>query len=332
MTRALLLVLLLAPRLAPAAPAADPGLVTGTTTHYELAWRPTLGGVARQLMERIEAHHDRVYAALGVGDDAGVTRVFLLTDEPDMSAFVTARKGRRPPDWAAGLAFPRDREIYLHAHVPPDELDVTLQHEISHVALGVATWETRVPRWFTEGVAIRQSERFSFERIWLLTEAATLDVLLPLDELERGFPQSGARAGVAYAQAVHFVGYLEAEFGAERFRALIASMRDDGRSFDEAMAAVYPLSQDEIERQWRRSLRVWWGWLPIIFGSTSMWIFASLLLVLAWRRRKRQRAHRIRQMKAEEAVGLVERESPAPPRPRADGLHDPYDGRPPSIH
>ena len=312
--------------------AVEPRRVTRETTHYTVEWSPGLDGFGRALVESAEAHHERIYGELGV-TSGGRTRVTLLSDEEDMLEVAAGRHGgHRPPEWARGLAYPRTREIYLHATVGPRQLDITFQHEISHVALGEIARVVRVPRWFSEGLAIRQSEGFDFERTWLLTQAATVGALLPLRDLSRGFPESGARAGVAYAQGVHFVGHLQSEYGLERFQQLVKEMRVGQRDFSDAVELAYGRPLEALEAAWRDDLEVWWGWVPIVFGSTTLWVFASLLLVVGWRRRVGLRSQRLEEMRSLEAVEMAEDiEIAHHVDPRPD-LHDPYDGRPPTIH
>lgn len=312
--------------------AEEPEWTVRETPHYRFEWAPGLDGFGNAIADAVEGHHTRIYGELGVtpGDQ---TRVTLLDNEADMLAVAAGRHdGHRPPEWARGLAYPRTREIYLHATVGPRQLDLTFQHEISHVALGEISRHVPVPRWFSEGLAIKQSEGFDLERTWLLTQAATVGALLPLDELSRGFPESGARAGVAYAQAVHFLGYLQGEFGAEAFRELIRAMREDRKTLDEASFVAYEQSLQKIERDWRGSLEVWWGWVPMVFGSTGLWVIAALILVAAWRRHRRIRVARLDTLRALEAVSDAEDIEIAHRLDRPRALHDPYDGRPPTIH
>lgn len=311
---------------------ADEAFATETTQHYEFEYAPELEARVRPLIAKAEAHHARIYGEVGVvASPDAPTRVTVLADRAEMLRVAAARHGgRAPPEWAAGLAYPATREIFLHVQVPPGELDTTFQHEISHVAVGELG--TRVPRWFSEGLAIRQSEGVAMERIWLLTEAALVDAVHDLDELNRGFPISGARAGVAYAQAVHFVGWLQSEYGQARFQRLLEVIRDEGKTLPDAVAAVYPDDLRTIEQAWRGSLRVWWGWVPVIFGSTTLWGAATVLLVFGWRRRRRQRVARLRDMAATEAVEMAEDIEVAHGLEPPSNLHDPYDGRPPTVH
>lgn len=307
---------------------------SGQTRRYHFEWAPGLDGYARSLMARVESHHDRIYGELGIDSELPTT-VVVLRDQDEMLQEARDRFGSPPPEWAAGLAWPSKRTILLHVGVGPTELDATFRHEISHVAFGEIGAGRNVPRWFTEGLAIKQSEGIDFDRAWLLTEAATMGALHDLDTLDRGFPASGARAGVAYAQAVHFIGYLQGTYGEPAFQALIAGLRA-GVAFDDAVEAAFDTPLAAIEAEWVKSLEVRWGFVPVLFGSTSLWAFATVMLVLAWRRRRRQRAAQMAMLAAREAVGVAHDIEVAGLRrsmqPGAPGMMPPMSGRGPPAH
>jgi len=269
-------------------------------------------------------------AEIGGEDDAPI-RVVLDRDREDMLARAGAEQRSHPPEWAAGLAYPARRAIYLHASTSIGELQETFRHEISHIVFGEIPGAAKTPLWFKEGLAIHQSEGFSLERGWLLTEAATVGRLLPLGHLGRGFPRGSARAGVAYAQAVHFVGYLKSEYGEARFVALIDALRE-GQPFEKAVETEMGETLASIERAWRNRLEVRWGWLPIISGSGALWGLASVLLVLGWRRRRRQRSIRLKAMRALEKMAEADDIEVVHGATGRKGVLDPYDGQPPTYH
>jgi hypothetical protein len=284
---------------------AKPTFTEGRTEHYAFEWTRGLDGYARALMEKAEAHHDRIYEELGVTADARRTRVSLFGDEDDMLELAEARHGRAPPRWADGLAYPQSREIYLHVGSGPDKLDETFRHEISHIAVGRIAPPGRLPLWFYEGVAIRQSEGISLERAWLLTQAATLGNLLPLDDLARGFPKAGERVGIAYAQSVNFVGHLMSQGDERAFGAMLKSV-GEGATLDAAVTQAYGKSLASIEGDWRGNLETRWGWVPILFGTTALWGFGGFLLVSAWRRKRRERRQKMARMAHDDEIPLEE--------------------------
>lgn len=282
---------------------AEPEFKSANTPHYTFEWTRGLDGYARALMEKAEGYHEKIYGELGVKAGERRTRVSILQDEDAMLELAEGRHGRAPPRWADGLAYPQHGVIYLHIGSGPDAIDETFRHEMSHIAVGRIAPPGRLPLWFYEGVAIRQSEGLSLERAWLLTQAATLGNLLPLDQLERGFPKAGERVGIAYAQSVNFVGHLMAEGGEQKFGALLERV-GKGERLAEATLAVYDKSLAAIEHEWRSNLETRWGWVPILFGTTALWGIAGFLLLSAWRRKRRLRAAALARMESDEILPL----------------------------
>ncbi len=266
--------------------------------HYRMEYRPELKGLARSLAQGLEEDHERIYAELGVSAE-GQTTVTLLQDQDEMLDLARERSGGRPPEWAAGLAYPELHQIYIHAGQPIDQLRVTLRHEQSHVAFGEID-ALRVPLWFKEGLAIEQSEGRSFERMWLLTESAAVKGALPFRELSRGFPVGRARAGLAYAQSVHFIGYFKKTYGLKGFQALIRELREGQGSFDDAILKVTGEPSSIIEQQWRKTVELWWGFLPGLFTKTGLWVLGGTLLFMAWRRRRNLTRQKYERMAREE--------------------------------
>ena len=268
-------------------------------------------GYAQLVREAAPDIQQEIYEQLGL-EVAAETFIFIGRDAESMLQRARKDHGSTPPEWAAGLAYPQKRMIYLHAAVPVDEFRVTLAHELSHVAFGQITARQRAPRWFVEGLAVWQSESFDLERAWLLTEAATMGRLLPLSELDRGFPLNGARAGVAYAQAVHFVGYLRNRFGMERFGRFIAVLRGGHDPFPDAVFHTFDVHLGQLERDWRSAIQVRWGWLGVLFGESSLWGIAAILLILGWFRRTRQRRERLAELRELEKQTAPEELEPRP--------------------
>lgn len=268
-------------------------------------------GYVQLVRDEAPAIQQEIYSQLGL-KVAAETSIFVGEDAESMLRQARADHGSTPPEWAAGLAYPQKRMIYLHASVPVDEFRVTLAHELSHIAFGQITARQRAPRWFVEGLAVWQSEGFDLERAWLLTEAATMERLLPLSQLDRGFPLNGARAGVAYAQAVHFVGYLRNRFGMERFGRFIAVLRGGHDPFPDAVFHTFGVHLDQLERDWRSAIKVRWGWLGVLFGESSLWGIAAILLILGWFRRRRQRRARLAELRKMEEETAPEALEPRP--------------------
>lgn len=104
----------------------------------------------------------------------------------------------------------------------------TLWHEMSHVYILSAT-NHRVPRWFTEGLAVHEETQASPE--W--GDPITPDVvvalhdkkLLPVTDLDRGFvrPEYPSQVVVSYYQAGRICDYIQDRWGADELLEMVHS-------------------------------------------------------------------------------------------------------------
>jgi tetratricopeptide (TPR) repeat protein len=102
----------------------------------------------------------------------------------------------------------------------------TLWHEMSHVYILTAT-NHRVPRWFTEGLAVHEETQASPE--W--GDPITPDIvvalhdkkLLPVTDLDRGFvrPEYPAQVIVSYYQAGRICDYIQGRWGADKLLEMV---------------------------------------------------------------------------------------------------------------
>jgi cellulose synthase operon protein C len=104
----------------------------------------------------------------------------------------------------------------------------TLWHEMSHVFILTAT-NHRVPRWFTEGLAVHEEGEHSPE--W--SDRITPDVLvairdkklLPVSQLDRGFvyPEYPSQVIVSYFQAGAICEFIKEKLGEDKLLAMVHS-------------------------------------------------------------------------------------------------------------
>ena len=104
----------------------------------------------------------------------------------------------------------------------------TLWHEMSHVFVLTAT-NHRVPRWFTEGLAVHEEGEHSPE--W--GNHTTPDVLvairdkklLPVSQLDRGFvyPEYPSQVIVSYFQAAAICEFIKEKWGEDKLLAIVQS-------------------------------------------------------------------------------------------------------------
>jgi len=228
--------------------------------------------------------------------------------------------GRRVPEWAIGVAFPDEGVVVVAYRNGPMPADVgsVVTHELAHMALGAALGD-RAPRWLHEGFAYLHSSDFSLDRTRTLTGMAWSGDVIPLADLDRSFPAQEIAAARAYAQSYDLVSYL-----ARRGRS--AGPDDDGnrwpfRRFLAAIAAGVPIDDAAVEAysadlrtlfdEWRESLRQRYLMLPAGLFGMLIWVFAAVLLVLGFLR-KRRLGRRTLARWAEEEERARSEEPPAP--------------------
>lgn len=289
------------------------GLGSLSTAHFRILYEPQAEAGARSLAEDAEGHRAWIYDELGLDDERPI-RLVVLGDLNQY--FVRRGVSSRAPDWAIGLSLGREGTILVKWGRGKTggwlNLEPTFVHELAHLSLDRATGvgsdhihgaeseaatrggERRVPRWLHEGFAIHQAGEWTLERSASLMRAGLTGQIMPLSDLREGFPRSGPAVELAYAESYHFLLTLFERFGRDKFRVFIAALRT--KPFEEAFAAVYLTSFASVERDWREDLSVTYTWVPVVFGSTTMWFFVAILALWAYRRKRRQMLERMSHM------------------------------------
>lgn len=131
----------------------------------------------------------------------------------------------------------------------------TLRHEMSHVFILTAT-EHRVPRWFTEGLAVHEETQDSPE--W--GDPMTPDIvaalrdhkLLPVADLDRGFvrPQYPAQVQVSYFEAGRICDYIQDRWGSDELNDMVHAfaLRKTTR---QAIEGTLGLTPEQLDRQFQ---------------------------------------------------------------------------------
>jgi len=243
--------------------------------------------IARGFAGTLTEERDALHRLLGL-PDGGPLEIRVGHGHEEFRALQPSRA--LAPGWAAGVAYPRLGLIVLDSQAAARGGDIRslLRHELAHVALArVVT--VPIPSWFTEGFALLYADEWTLSRSTILARASVSKSLIPLRDLERGWPSSPSEVDLAYAQSASIVTWLAAVDGGRPFRELIASM-SGGASFHDSIKTAYgqPLIVHEIA--WKETLSNRYGWLPLFFDSQLMWAWAALILVLgAWRVRRRSK-------------------------------------------
>ena len=189
-----------------------------------------------------------------------------------------------PPQWAAGLAYPHAKEIYVPA-LPKVKLLPLLQHELVHIALG----RSHIPLWVNEGLSVLLGDGLSWERMWTLNEAAIQGGLLRFSQLERRFPASGLPATVAYAQSAHFMSTLRELKGPQNFSNWLQELLK-GSSIEDTTILYFEKPLWQLEREWKAGFKQGpLAWLALIFKLDNIWAIAIIFFVIQGRKKLRQR-------------------------------------------
>ena len=166
---------------------------------------------------------------------------------------------------ALGVTF--DRVVAMDspsARKPGDfNWGATLWHEMSHVYVLTATHD-RVPRWFTEGLAVHEEGMRSAEwrnRATPEVLAAIRDnALLPVEQLDRGFvhPEYPAQVIVSYFQTGSLCDFIAAKWNEKKLLDLVHAFADRMPT-SQAIQRSLDLTPEELDRQYATWLRTQYG-------------------------------------------------------------------------
>ncbi len=142
----------------------------------------------------------------------------------------------------------------------------TLRHEMSHVFILTAT-NHRVPRWFTEGLAVHEETEASPEWGDRVTPEVLVAVrdkkLLPVADLDRGFvrPAYPGQVIVSYFQAGRICDYIKSHWGDDKLLDMVHSFASH-KTTAEVIQQDLGMKPDEFDRQFC-------DWLNQSIGKTA---------------------------------------------------------------
>ncbi len=250
---------------------------------FEVFHGPGRRQTAAFLLDRAPVALDYLAEEFGRRYDFPVTIVLLDPAGPG----VPETPAWMPP-WLSGVATGDDR-IYLRtaASLPGGAADIrrALAHELTHLYLRRRTDAHPLPRWFEEGLAVRQAgPPLLGDRVDLSLTAAR-GALPPLAAWRDAFPAGEDEARVAYAASADFVLHLRDLVGRHGIRRLLDQVAR-GTPFPAAFRVVLGGSQEEVEQSWRRGFVRRSRLLLLLAGGGSTWAFATVVfLLVSWRKR-----------------------------------------------
>ncbi|HEV2522999.1 MAG TPA: tetratricopeptide repeat protein [Candidatus Acidoferrales bacterium] len=198
-------------------------------------------------LKRIMAAYDKKYKMTLPGP----VQVEVYPDHEDFAV----RTMGMPGLGALGVTFGEVIAMDSPSGRPPGEFHwaSTLWHEMSHVYILTAT-NFRVPRWFTEGLAVHEETEASPEwgdRITPDVVAAIRDKkLLPVAELDRGFirPEYPNQVIVSYYQAGRICDYIKSRWGADKLLDMVHSFAAN-KSTPDVIRQDLGIAPEEFDEQ-----------------------------------------------------------------------------------
>jgi cellulose synthase operon protein C len=198
-------------------------------------------------LKRIMATYDKKYKM----KLPGPVQVEVYPDHEDFAV----RTMGMPGLGALGVTFGEVIAMDSPSGRPPGEFHwaSTLWHEMSHVYILTAT-NHRVPRWFTEGLAVHEETEASPEWGDRMTPDIVVAIhdkkLLPVAELDRGFirPEYPMQVIVSYYQAGRICDYIKERWGADKLLDMVHSFAQV-KTTPEVIRQNLAMEPEEFDKQ-----------------------------------------------------------------------------------
>jgi Flp pilus assembly protein TadD len=142
----------------------------------------------------------------------------------------------------------------------------TLWHEMSHVFIITAT-NQRVPRWFTEGLAVHEEGQRAPEWADRVTPDVLLAIrekkLLPIARLDRGFvfPDYPNQVLVSYFQGGSICDFIQDKYGADKLLGMVHSYTAKATTAD-AIQQNLQVSTDDFDKAYL-------AWIDAKYGNEA---------------------------------------------------------------
>src|ERR1700722_4606881 len=147
----------------------------------------------------------------------------------------------------------------------------TLWHEMSHVFILTAT-NHRVPRWFTEGLAVHEEGEHSSDWSDRLTPEVLTAIrdkkLLPVAKLDRGFifPEYPAQVVVSYFEAGSICDYVKSKWGEGKLLDMVHSYAQR-KTTPQVIQADLGVSPEEFDKQYLQWIDQHYGTMAASFDQ-----------------------------------------------------------------
>jgi len=278
------------------------------TVHY----RSRYARMAERIAGIVDETSGGIASELGL-DSLDSFEIYVAPGRKEYMAFV----GGRVPEWSEACADSRRGRICVNAEAvlkSPRPLKIVIKHELSHLFTAQRVNGTRCPRWFLEGVAMRQSGEWGFsDQWWLLLSLWRRDVP-GLRDLEAGFPRWGGDAKLAYGISYIAVSELLAQRPSD-LATLTAFTRDTG-DFGEAFYLTFAKSQADFAEEFQVILKNKYRKKGILLAASPFWAAAGLFFLGIYILKMRRSRKKIERWEEEDSISGIE---PSIPFEEAEG-------------
>ena len=258
-----------------------------------------------------------------LGKGPALVRVEVAGDRQSFAARMRELGG---PQWAAGLALPRQGLIVLRSPAQltePDQFRSLLVHEMGHLYMGHRLGAARAPLWLEEGLSMYLAGQGGLGSQWAMAQAVLGPGLIDLRQLEKSFPSDERRAALAYAQSSYLVGFLVSRHGPQVLGRILEGLAG-GRPLTAALHAVTGQGLHALQEDFKEAMESRFSWLAVLSAGGAFWALLALAagVLLVWRRRgqKKARAAGWGAGRNLEAISRPGARRWPPPAPRGDVL------------
>ncbi len=298
-------ILLCLPVLQPGAVVAsddDSGWKSVSDSRLTIRFRGPSDVLANQVLERAGTFLADTSEFLGLPWQSQYSIIIAGSKDEFIELQPTARPA---PEWAGALTYPGLGMVLI---MTPGAMETggtrywsLLQHEMAHLLLGDAEsrHNTRLPRWFQEGIATYVSGEMNLSRLVQLGWAQATGATPDFRDLEFTFPKQASHAGAAYARSYLFIRYLSLRFGDDAVAILVAESLQRG-GINGGVVAAFDVSLAELLEGFDQYAKVKATWIPIFTSTATIWGVITLLFFITWFRKKVQGMRTIQQWDREE--------------------------------
>lgn len=272
--------------------------------HFIVESDYSLRRLADSVKEVAERQYNEISKMMPI-EQEGKIRVRIATSMREYNSFQPA--GYEAPIWSVGIAYPKMGLIVLRGDSThgPEEILRTFRHELAHIFLHNYV-EKKIPKWFSEGFAMYFEERTGLSRSFKLMRQAFANSYVDIDTLEESFPDNPIDINNAYLTSSEFFTFLLSEIGEEGLYKVFENLRD-GVEFRYAVYKVAGKTISEMEKEFKKSSRFKYAWLPIITSSTTLWLVLTFLFIYVFIVKKRRAEKKLELMRMEEELLLMEK-------------------------